>query len=134
MTTFTVTNKATGQLVYRYESDESIEWSGMEFATHDHAAVAAPAAPPKTIVPSEWWMHVGPFYDRFGAFKLAILSSADPLVQAVIKDTAVRKYIDLVGRRAELLQVIDLLQSKGFAVSAAAILDVKPTAAEVFNG
>ncbi len=33
---FIVTNKATGQEVYRYSADEKIEWSGMGFDTHDH--------------------------------------------------------------------------------------------------
>lgn len=33
---YTVTDKATGAEVYRYEADAPIEWGGMEFATHDH--------------------------------------------------------------------------------------------------
>lgn len=36
MTTFVVFNKATGQEVYRYQADAPVEWSGMEFTTHDH--------------------------------------------------------------------------------------------------
>jgi len=39
MSTFVVTRKSDGQEVYRYNADAPIEWSGMEFATHDHAAV-----------------------------------------------------------------------------------------------
>lgn len=57
---------------------------------------------------------VGSFYDRFGAEKYAILSSTDPLVQALIKDTSVRKFIDL--DRLDLLQGLQIVQSKGFAV------------------
>ena len=38
MTTYIVTNKTTGQEVYRYQNDTPVEWSGMEFATHDHTA------------------------------------------------------------------------------------------------
>ncbi|QKJ67490.1 hypothetical protein HQN60_12665 [Deefgea piscis] len=38
---------------------------------------------------------IGAFYDRFGSRKLGILSSTDPLVMAVVRDTSVRQYIDL---------------------------------------
>jgi hypothetical protein len=34
---FIVTDKATGAETYRYQADAPIEWSGFEFATHDHA-------------------------------------------------------------------------------------------------
>ncbi len=36
MTTWKVTHRATGQGVYRYQADAPVEWSGMEFTTHDH--------------------------------------------------------------------------------------------------
>lgn len=39
MTTFIVTNKATGVEVYRYGADAPVEWSGMSFADHDHIPV-----------------------------------------------------------------------------------------------
>jgi len=38
MTTYIVTLKETGQEVYRYNADAPIEWTGYEFATHDHTA------------------------------------------------------------------------------------------------
>ena len=38
MTTYAVTDKSTGALVYQYQADAQIEWSGMEFSTHDHTA------------------------------------------------------------------------------------------------
>ena len=69
--------------------------------------VAAPPAPPD---PTEWLLDVGPFFDRFGASKLAVLSHTDPLVQALVKDLQVRKWIDL--KRADVAQGIDLLISK----------------------
>ncbi len=40
MTTYTVTRKSDSQEVYRYSADAPIEWSGMEFATHEHAPEA----------------------------------------------------------------------------------------------
>ena len=36
MTIFVVTNKSTGQAVYRYSADAPIEWDGMQFDTHAH--------------------------------------------------------------------------------------------------
>ena len=38
MTTYSVTRKSDGVHVYSYNADTPIEWSGMEYATHDHAA------------------------------------------------------------------------------------------------
>lgn len=43
MTTFIVTNKATGTGIYRYVADAPVEWSGMSFVDHDHTA--EPEAP-----------------------------------------------------------------------------------------
>lgn len=48
-----------------------------------------------TAKPYEWHIDIGPFFDRFGASKLAVLTSADPVVQAIVKDCQVRKWIDL---------------------------------------
>ena len=135
MPEYIVTRKTNGAEIYRYSGDAPIEWSGMEFADHDHTEVAPvvteSAAP---IDPSRWRIYVGSFFDRFGTAKLAILSDPDPVVRAVIKDASVRNYIDLLGRRDELLQVIGLLNMKGHAVDATAVLDVEPTDDEVWRG
>ena len=45
--------------------------------------------------PWEWFIDIGPFFDRFGAAKMAVLASSDAGVQAIIKDTQVRKWLDL---------------------------------------
>ena len=45
--------------------------------------------------PWKWYIDIGPFFDRFGATKMAVLTSSDAGVQAVIKDTQVRKWLDL---------------------------------------
>lgn len=50
MTTFAVTRKSDQAELYRYSADAPIEWSGMEFATHDHTAqVEEPFVP---VVPT----------------------------------------------------------------------------------
>ena len=43
----------------------------------------------------EWLIDIGPFFDRFGAAKMAVLTSSDAGVQAIIKDTQIRKWLDL---------------------------------------
>ncbi len=43
----------------------------------------------------EWLIDIGSFFDRFGAAKMAVLTSSDVGVQAIIKDTQVRKWLDL---------------------------------------
>ena len=45
--------------------------------------------------PCEWLIDIGPFFDRFGTAKMAVLTSSDAGVQAIIKDTQVRKWLDL---------------------------------------
>ena len=45
--------------------------------------------------PWEWLIDIGPFFDRFGTAKMAVLTSADPGVQAIIKDVQIRKWLDL---------------------------------------
>ena len=54
-------------------------------------APSQPAAAP----PWEWLIDIGPFFDRFGAAKMAVLTSADHGVQAILKDTQIRKWLDL---------------------------------------
>ena len=45
--------------------------------------------------PWEWLIDIGSFFDRFGTAKMAVLTSSDAGVQAILKDTQVRKWIDL---------------------------------------
>ena len=45
--------------------------------------------------PWEWLIDIGSFFDRFGATKMAVLTSSDLGVQAILRDTQVRKWLDL---------------------------------------
>lgn len=57
---------------------------------------AVPDEPiPETSKPWEWLIDIGPFFDRFGAAKMAVLTSSDAGVQAILKDTQIRKWLDL---------------------------------------
>lgn len=51
--------------------------------------------PPVVVDPCEWFIDLGPFYDRFGAAKMSVLTSADAGVKAIVGDTNIRKWIDL---------------------------------------
>ena len=65
---------------------------------------------PEPVAPVwEWYIDIGPFFDRFGSAKLAVLTSTDPGVQAILKDTQVRKWLDL--------KVPDLVQSLEYVAS-----------------
>ena len=47
MSTWQVTERATGTVVYAYTADEPVEWPGMEYATHNHNKVIEVVEAPK---------------------------------------------------------------------------------------
>ena len=68
--------------------------------TYDPVASSSAGKPifisPAPVIPQYlWYIDIGPFFDRFGAAKMAVLTSSDVGVQAIIKDTQVRKWLDL---------------------------------------
>ena len=69
-----------------------------------------PPAPAPVAPEWEWYIDIGPFFDRFGAAQMPILTSADVGVQAIIKDTQIRKWLDL--RLPEIEQSVQYLASK----------------------
>lgn len=75
-------------------------------------------APVVPADPCEWLLDVGTFFDRFAGAKMAVLTSAHPVAQAVIRDASVRKWIDL--RKPDVAAGID-------ALIAAAVPGVTPT-------
>ena len=46
MTTWTVTDRASGEVVHAYTADEPVEWPGMEYATCNHVKAPEIAAAP----------------------------------------------------------------------------------------
>lgn len=136
MPEYIVTRKTDGAEVIRYSSSQIVEQINEQsypVVEYEHTEWT-PDEIQTPVDPSRWKIYVGSFFDRFGSAKLGILSDVDPVVQAVIKDASVRNYIDLLGRRDELLQVIGLLNLKGHAVDATAVLDVEPNEDEVWRG
>lgn len=72
---------------------------------------------PAPVNPTAWLIDIGPFFDRFGAAKMAVLTSADAGVKAILADTQVRKWIDL--QRADVAQSIAYIASVVAAVTPA---------------
>ena len=66
---------------------------------------------------TEWLIDIGTFFDRFGAAKMAVLTSADPGVQAILADTQVRRWIDL--KRLDVAQSVAYIGSVVEAVTPA---------------
>ncbi|WP_323016492.1 hypothetical protein [Castellaniella sp.] len=57
-----------------------------------------------------FWLEVGAFYDRFGPAKVPVLANPDATVQALVRDSQVRKYIDL--KRPDIAQFVAYLATK----------------------
>ena len=77
-------------------------WNGTQFV-----APPAPVEPPAPEpTPSEWawYIDIGPFYDRFGAAKMAVLTSPDAGLKAILADLNIRKWVDL--QRADVAQAL----------------------------
>lgn len=98
-------------------------WNGVSFSPP-----APPIAPPAVW---EWYIDIGPFFDRLGAQKLAVLSSVDSTVQAILRDVQVRKWVDL--KRPDVAQSLAYIGTKVAGVNGAlqtAILDTPVTDTE----
>lgn len=76
---------------------------------------------PPSPTPEPRHISVGAFFDRFNSEKINILASTDPVVQALVRDASVRKFIDL--DRPDLVQAMQLLVSKDFNIDIDAILN-----------
>lgn len=112
MPTYAVIDKSNNTEVYRYDSDHPIEWNYMTFDLFDH--VVQPALPSNVVAhpgqPYEWLLDIGAFFDRFSDAKFAILTSADPIVKAIVQDVMVRKWVDL--KRPDVAYGVQVIASK----------------------
>ena len=50
---------------------------------------------PVVVDPCEWLIDKGPFFDRFGAAKMTVLTSNDAVIKAILLDIGARHWIDL---------------------------------------
>ena len=76
--------------------------------------VLAQYVPPED--PWAWCIDIGPFFDRFGAAKMAVLASTNNVVKAILTDVSIRKWIDL--RNPGVAQGIDTLIALGIPITA----------------
>lgn len=74
---------------------------------------------------TEWLIDIGTFFDRFGAAKLAVLSSPDATVKAILSDVYARKWIDL--KRADVAQSLAYIGTKVPSVTPELISSVLTT-------
>ena len=88
--------------------------AGPGYTTADNGLTFDPPAP--AADPCEWLIDLGPFYDRFGAAKMAVLTSADAGVKAIMADVAIRKWIDL--QRTDVASSLAYIGSKVPSVDA----------------
>lgn len=63
-----------------------------------------------------WLIDIGPFYDRFGPAKMAVLTSPDAGVKAILSDVSIRKWLDL--KRPDVASSLAYIGSKVPAVDA----------------
>lgn len=68
------------------------------------------------VDPWLWCIDIGPFFDRFGPLKMAILTSSHPIAKAVVTDVSIRKWIDLAN--PSVSAGIDALTMAGIPVTA----------------
>lgn len=101
------------------------------FTQYVPPVVVPPEPVPTPVDPTEWLIDIGPFYDRFGAVKMAVLTSADAGVVAIRADVSIRKWIDL--QRVDVAQSLAYIETKVptlTPVLQAAILTTPVTAEE----
>lgn len=89
----------------------------------NYREVPEPPAPPE-----QRFIFVGSFFDRFGAFKWPILADANPMVQALVKDCQVRRYIDLDN--PELPAGLGMLVQAGHAIDPEVVINAPITESE----
>lgn len=96
------------------EGESRANWTGVEWVELPYVAPPAPVEPEAD--PRLWWVDVGPFKDRFDThgypgLKLTVLAMCrtNDICYGVFADLQGRLYIDLKGRRAELLTALGLI-------------------------
>ena len=119
---------AVSQLAFQVDAPNMIRVESLDAVTcwqrYDRVNgvfLAAESNPQPAEAPTN--ISVGAFFDRFGAAKYSILSSANPMVQALVKDASVRIKDGVNLRSPALLGGLKMLQQAGFAIDAAAIVD-----------
>lgn len=88
-------------------------WTGEAWVLREY--VAPPPMPAPPAAPYAWLIDVGPFFDRFGSAKMAVLTSADAGVRGILADLQPRKWIDL--KRVDVAEGLAYVGSKVASVT-----------------
>ena len=91
-----------GQAVNTIVADENFMLEN--YPLGNYQLVPEPAPPPEPPKPYATLIDIGPSYDRFGAAKMAVLTSQDPGIRAILADLNIRKWIDLA--RPDVAQAV----------------------------
>lgn len=98
------------------EIDDMLDIAGYTYDP-ETGEFSPPAAPPPPAPPVwEWYIDKGPFFDRFGAAKMAVLTSTDSTIKALLADINNRHWIDL--QRTDVAQAVGYIGSVIPAVNA----------------
>lgn len=139
MTTYAVIRKTDQAEVYQYNADAPVEWTGFEFATHDHIQVVQPAAPPVPPAPPVRVSRLA-FISRFTDAEAIAIDLASQ--GATVPAASMRRYMQKVNaaefidlNRADTRSGVQALEAAGLLAAgrAAVILDTTPTEQEVWN-
>lgn len=128
MPTYYIIDKANpaAAKIMQYDSEAGpLEVAGYPFNLYDHVEQPAPApgGEPAVIDRYDALIDVGPFYDRFGLAKAAVLKSQNADVMAIREDVKVRAYIDL--RRQDVQAAIAAIAALVPEVTAEILVMVK---------
>ena len=93
--------------------------------TYDGQLFHPPVVTPPPTPAWTWYIDIGPFFDRFGPVKMAVLTCTDAGVRAIITDAQVRKWIDL--QLPEVADSLAYISSKVPAVDATLITAILTT-------
>jgi hypothetical protein len=110
-----------GNVVNTIEADESFVLA--VYGEGNYRAVAEVVAPEPEAQPLPRHITVGSFFDRFGQHKWPILGDQNPLVQALIKDCSVRKFVNLDD--PQLAAGLGLLVAAGHDIDPQAIVSAE---------
>lgn len=80
------------------------EFMAANFPDGNYREVVQPEPPAPLPPVYEWYIDIGPFYDRFGASKLAVLTNPDAGLKAILADLNIRKWVDL--QRSDVAQAL----------------------------
>lgn len=127
MAVYQVVSKATGNVVDTYHADGPIEWSGMEFATHDHVAVVEftqqgdiVGTASRVYDPVEFLRRFSPEERKSIWASQSLNADLDDGIKLLMKATAIH------NDDPDVIRIVTMLESAGLLVTG--------RASEILNG